>query len=126
MVTAFFSFLNLSYCAHRDASPPGEIGLLHWGATVYRCASWEVGTFNVLQKVVYRHIVVFNQLNSCIDKFVKVVRWNICRHTHRNTNLPVQKQVWYLSRKHYRLLLGTVVVIAEVNRFFVNVSKHLV
>ena len=104
-MTALFGLFDVCNRAHRDTSTTGKVRLLHWRAAVDHCARWEVWTLYVLQDVIDCRMFVVDHFNGCVNQFTKVVWWNVGRHTHGNTDLTVQKEVWHLRRKHNRLLL---------------------
>ncbi len=62
--------------------------------------------------------------NSASHDLGQVVRRNVGRHAHRDAGRTVDQQVGNLGGQHQRLVLGTVVVGAEIDRFLVQIGQQ--
>ena len=116
---------NMSNCTNRDRTATSLISLHHWCATINLCTRWEIRTLYILHQFLESNVRIINLSDSRIDQFAKVMRWNIRRHTDRNTHLAIQENVWHCCRQHDRLLLCTIEVVAEINRILLNIGQHL-
>ena len=65
-------------------------------------------------------------MQTRINDFVQVVRWDIRGHAHGDTRGAVDQQVGQARRENEWLALAVVVVGAKINGVLVDVAQHFV
>ena len=77
------------------------------------------GTISISSAIVERRVV--DQRDGGVDHLAEVVRRDVGRHADGDAAGAVDQQVREARRQHHRLLLGAVVVVAEIDRILVDV-----
>ena len=121
--------LNLSLSTHYDTATTSLIGILNTLKTINICTCWEVWSRNKLHQTISRYLWIINISTTSIDNLTKVMRRDICCHTHSNTITTIYKQVRNLCRHHSWFAQRIVKVVDHVNRILLdivhNVLTHL-
>ena len=121
--------LNLSLSTHYDTTTTSLIGIFNTLKTINISTRWEVWSRNKLHQTISRYLWIINISTTSIDNLTKVMRRDICCHTHSNTITTIYKQVRNLCRHHGRFAQRIVEVVDHVNRILLdivhNVLTHL-
>ncbi len=123
---AALDVLEVDLRAHHDAAAAGAIALADAGDAVDDPAGREVGRGHDLDQLVDRAVGVAQHVQARVDRLAQVVRRDVRRHADRDAGRAVDEQVRQPRRQDERLLLGAVVVRAEVDRLAIEVREHLV
>ena len=123
---ALVDVLEVALGAHHDLAAAGAVALAHAVQAVDDAGGGEVRRRDDLHQLVDRRLGVLQQVQAGVDHLVQVVRRDVGGHAHRDAARAVDQQVGQPRRQHQRLLLGAVVVGAEVDGFLVDVGQHLV
>ena len=89
IITTVSAFLNVRYGANHDRTFTSCISLLHRRAAINFGAGREIWTLNIFHQPFKRNVRIINLGDSSINKFAKVMRWDVSCHTDSNTHLSV-------------------------------------
>ena len=81
---AFVDIFKVALGPHDDFAAPGAVAIFDAIDTVNNASSRKVGRRDDVHQLINRGIRVLQQMKTSIDRFVKVVRWNIGGHTNCN------------------------------------------
>jgi hypothetical protein len=115
--------------AHDDAPAAGGIRVLDALGAHHDAAGREIRPFDELHELVHRNVLgvlgVVDQICDAVGDLGQVVRRDIGRHAHRDARRAVNQQVRQQRGHHRRLLEGAVEVVAEIDRFLVEIGQHV-
>ena len=77
--------LYLRFCADEYLAPSGEIRMPDADIPHDYAAGWEIGTGDIVHKLINGYIGIIYHRNACIDGLAEVMRRDIRCHTDRNT-----------------------------------------
>ena len=66
--------------------------------------SGKIRTLDVLADVLQRCFGVIEQMDQRLGNFMKIVRWNVCRHPHSNPATAVKQHIRQPCRQHFRFV----------------------
>jgi len=121
--TAGTDLFRVHLTAHNHGAAAILVSRFNSRATKNNAASREVGARNNFHQLRQSDFRALDHRDRAVNHFTHVVRWNIGRHTNRNTASTIDQKVRIASRKNFRLLLRTIVVLMEVDRIFVDIGK---
>ena len=117
---------DLRFRAHIDATATGAISLHDACATVDLGAGREVGARNILHQLIDADLGILQRRQATRYHFAEVVWRDIGSHTDRDTRRAIYQQIWHSGGKHCWYLLSAVIIIDEVDCFFVEISEERV
>ena len=97
VATGFVVVLNGVASAHINTSTACTIRRQNARAAIDNGTGGEVRPGDILHQVIYRQRVVVDEGQTAVNHFTHIVRWNIGRHTYRDTRRAVNEQVGYLG-----------------------------
>ena len=102
-------------CAVRlnNASPPVNNG-----------SGWKVGARDILHEPIDIDLRVIDKRQAARHNLSKIVGRNIGRHSHGNARRPVDEKIGGSGGQDYGDLLGSIVIIDKVDRFFVQIGEQ--
>ena len=118
--------LEVALGAHHHPAPAGAVALLHPRRAVDDAGGGEVGSGNDVDEVVDGDQGILQHRQTGIDDLVQVVGRDVGGHAHGDAGGAVHQQVGEPGRQDQGLLLGAVVVGAEVDGFLVDVGQQFV
>ena len=121
----FFIADYFSARAHINPTAAGSVGIYNARSTVDDRRRWEVRPWNMLHQFINRDVGIVQQRQTAVNHFGQVVGGDIRRHTNGDTRGTIDQQTGNFSGQYGRDLFSTVVVRHPVDRFFIEVGKHL-
>ena len=122
---AAVDFLEVRLRAHDHAATAGAVALAHALDAVDDAGGGKVGRRDELDQLVDRGLGPAQQREAGLDDLAQVVRRDVGGHPHGNARRAVDQQVRDARGQDGGLVLLAVVVRLEVDRFLVDVGKHL-
>ena len=116
--------LDLGLRPQQDVAPPRLVGLQDAGGSAEDAASREVRSPDERQNPLETGVRVLDQLDRRVHQFGQIMRWDVCRHAHRDAVRAVDQQVRSGGRQVFRFRRGIVVVRPEVDRVHVDVFEE--
>ena len=125
---ASLDLFNANNGSLSDGAASRTVGILNSTVTQNRCAGWEIGAGNELDQCVKQFFarglgVVQRPLHTA-GNFTQVVRGDSRGHTDRNTFRTIHQDVGESGGKNGRFLVAAIVVVLEINAFFVDIADH--
>ncbi len=111
--------------AHPDRPAAGAVRLADADASEDRRSGREVGTEHELHQVFDRRVRVVDEVQRRVDDLAQVVRRDVRGHADRDAAATVHEQVREARRQHERLLVLSVVRLAEVDGLLVDLAEQL-
>ena len=118
--------LDRRHPPHRHRATAREVGLLDAAAPEDLTAGGKVGPRNDPHQGVVIKLRVLDQGQQPIDQLAQVVRRDVGGHAHGDAGRAIEQQLGDPGGQHGRLLLGTVEVVGEINRFRLDVFQQAV
>ena len=119
-----FAFNNLGSCTNINLASACCICFLYSTLAHNNSGSREVGTLDMLHKLVKLNICVIDKRTNAVCNLFKIMSRNIRRHTYCDTGRAVDKQVREFCRQNLRLGLRIVKVRKPVNGILADILKH--
>ncbi len=116
--------LDRGAAAHDDRAAAGLIGRANAGATKDQRAGREIRTRDDLHQLRQFDRRIVDQRDTAVDDFDEIVRRNVGRHADGDAACAVDQQVRELGRDHDRLGQRAVIVVAEIDRFLVEIVEQ--
>ena len=117
--------LDLPFTAQTERPASRGIGICDTVARLNdHAAGREIRARNIIEQRVIARIRRLDQMDTGIHQLCDIMRRNIGRHTHRNPRRAIGQKAWELCRQNNRLGQTTIIVIAEINRVFVQTLQH--
>jgi hypothetical protein len=126
LAAALVEVLDVAGGAHHHAAAARAVAVAHAREAVDDAGSRKVGRLDDGDQRLDVDLGIVEQRMQRGADVGEVVRRDVGRHAHGDAGRTVDQQVGDLGRQHQRLLLGAVVVGAEVDRFLVEVGQQLV
>ena len=125
---ASLDLFNANNGSLSDGAASRTVGILNSTVAQNRCAGWEIGAGNELDQSVKQFFarglgVVQRPLHAACD-FTQVVRGDSGGHTDGNTFRTIHQDVGESGGKNGRFLVAAIVVVLEINAFFVDIADH--
>ena len=118
--------LNLCPCTDVDLALTGLVCLTDTAGAVDDCRGGEIGSLYVLHKLVNRAFGVLHSVNRAVNNLAEVVRGDVGRHTDRNTDRAVYKQVREAGGKDGGLISRVIEVAGHRHDILLNVTHHII
>ncbi len=112
--------------ANVDLTAAGAIGLFNTATAIDDRRRREVWPRNMRHQPFNADVLIVNIGQAAVDHFRQVVWRNVGGHPYRDTGRAVNQQVRDFGRHDVRNAFGTVVVINEIDRLFLQIGHQLV
>ena len=109
-----------------NPSPPVLIGIPDAAATIDDPAGWEVRAGHDAQQLIEPNLRVVDHGETGVDRLGEIVRWNVGRHTDRDSRRSVHQKIRETRREYCRLLLSFIVVRDEIDRLTIEIVEQFV
>ncbi len=126
LTLTLFKIFKVATRPHHHPSASGAIGVSHSRSAIDDARCREVGRRHALHQLLDRRPRVAQQMQTGVEHLAQVVRRNIGGHAHRNARRAIDQQIGQTRRQQQRLLLGAVIVGAEIDGFLVDIGQHFV
>ena len=121
-------FLHIDNRALGDGTASRTVCVFNSAASQNGCARWEVGTGDQLEEglkeFLSRGLGVLKRPLHATRNLTQVVRGDAGRHTDGDTFRTIHQDVGETRGKNGRFLVAAIVVVLEINAFFVDVADH--
>ena len=85
---------------------------------------WKVRTRQNFHDITCCRLRIGHEEFDGINRFTKIMWWNIGRHPDSNPCRPINQKVRETCRKYNRFTFCTIIVIDKIDCFFVNIAQH--
>ena len=125
---ASVDFLHVDNRALGDGTASRTVCVFNSATSQNRCTRWEVGAGDQLEEglkeFLSRGLGVLKRPLHATRNLTQVVRGDAGRHTDGDTFRTIHQDVGETRGKNGRFLVAAIVVVLEINAFFVDVADH--
>src|ERR1700689_2444882 len=110
--------------AHQEAAAAGAVGFENSRAAVNHAGSRKIGALHELQNLGELGAGIVHQSDGRVDDLGEIVRRNFCGHADGNSVRAIDQKIGNARGQHVGLDFAAVVIVVEVDGFFVEVFEQ--